>query len=159
MEQGSIERASEQEQNAGQVAPPAQLEPNGLGLENNELHHLAQRGGERGRAPGETLPSPLQATSLFFRHRWRWPVTGSGIESFLDFRRRDRPIGKEVARQHTNRSAAKQAKKAQNALQWFQSIAVAVTIVMTVTMNFVSGIGRARRTIPEKVRKTNLHAI
>ena len=61
--------------------------------------------------------------------------------------------------QHAERMPAEQAKKTQNVLQRFQTIAVAITRVMTMAMNRVSGIDRAIRTIPRQVGKTNLHAI
>ncbi len=41
MEERGVERTSQEEQNVGQVAPPTQLGPDELGLEKNELHHLA----------------------------------------------------------------------------------------------------------------------
>ena len=159
MKQGNVERAAQQAQNVREVAPPAQLQPNGPGLAKNELHHLAQRGRERGRAPGEAHPGALQATSFLFRGGRRGLAVAFGIEIFLKLRGRDRPVRKKIIGQHTNRPGAEHAKKAEDAFQRRQAVAIAMTQVMTVVMNFVMGINRAARAIPCKVGRTNLHTL
>lgn len=85
VEQGRVERMAQSLQNAGQAAPPAQLEPEEPGLGKNELHHLAQQGRERVRAPGEAPPGALQAAAFLFGGWRERQAIGFGIEVLLDF--------------------------------------------------------------------------
>lgn len=159
MEQGGVERTSQQEQNIGQVAPPTQLGPDELGLGKNELHHLAQDGRQGGRAAGETLPSAFQATLFLFGGRGWFLADGFGIESGLDFGDGDGPVREEMIWEDTDRATAKDAEKAENGLQGRRPVATAMAMVMAMTVNRMMRINGARRMGCGEGGRTDLHVL
>lgn len=61
--------AAQQMENPREIAQPAQLRPDALGIRCSDLHHLAQHHRKCGDALTEASPSSLQAVSLAFRQR------------------------------------------------------------------------------------------
>ena len=151
VEQGSVERMSQLEQDGGQVAQPAQRGPEWLGSTGSYLQPLAQHGRERGHALAEAVPSPLQAT-FFVLCGWRFGCrAGIGLSVEMLFHRlhRDGPVGQELVRQHADRVATGQAQETRNVFLGLV-IAVGVTLIKAMNMHGVVGVQRAGRAVSLK---------
>ena len=150
MQQRSIERFSQLAQNGRQVALSAQMVPELRGAGSEETNHLAQARSQRNHPLFEASPRSLQATFFLFGG-WRFfrlAGIGLGIEVFFDQRRRHRPVGQAVVRQHADGMAAGQAEETPNVFL-LVVIAVGEALVMTMPVDGVMRIHRTRRAFSE----------